>query len=271
MNLLEAVFLGIVQGLTEFLPISSSGHLVLVEFLLKIKLDDLSYEVFVHFGTLFSVLLVFRRTIGAMLKAVWLQIFSFIPNRRKANFEDENAGLFWFIIVGSIPAGFAGLFFKSQIEKSFGSATFAAIMLLVTGAILFSTAFFKTHKNRMGFVDAIWIGIGQALAILPGISRSGITISAGIFRGVDKSKAAEFSFLLSLPAIFGASLIELREVLGNPLLQQNLAVYLAGAVSSFGVGYAAIRFLLRVIKKGKFQYFAYYCFAVGIFFLIFLR
>jgi undecaprenyl-diphosphatase len=271
LNLLEAVVLGIVQGLTEFLPISSSGHLVLVEFLLKIRLDDLSYEVFVHFGTLFSVLLVFRRTIWSMFKAVGIQISLFIPNQRKSNFKDENVDLFWLIIVGSIPAGFAGLFLKSQIEKSFGSATFVAIMLLVTGAVLFSTTFFKPLRDRMNFGDAIWIGIGQALAILPGISRSGITISAGIFRGVNKSRAAEFSFLLSLPAILGASLVELKEVMENPLLQQNLAVYLTGAVSSFGVGYAAIRFLLSVIIKGKFHYFAYYCFAAGIFFLIFLR
>jgi undecaprenyl-diphosphatase len=271
LNLLEAVLLGIVQGLTEFLPISSSGHLVLIEFLLNIKLDDLSFEVFVHFGTLFSVLLVFRRTIGAMLKAVWLRISSFISKGSKSNLREEDLHLFWLILVGSIPAGLAGLLFKSQIEKSFGAATFTAIMLLITGMVLFLTTFFKPLKERMSFSDAGWVGISQALAILPGISRSGMTISAGIFRGVEKSRAAEFSFLLSFPAIFGASLLELREVLGNPLLQQNLALYLAGGVSSFGVGYAAIRFLLNVIKKGKFQYFAYYCFAAGIFFLIFLR
>jgi undecaprenyl-diphosphatase len=271
LNLLEAMLLGIVQGLTEFLPISSSGHLVLIEFLLKIKLDDLSYEVFVHFGTLFSVLLVFRRTIGAMFKAVWFQICSFVSDGRKSDSRDENAGLFWLIIVGSIPAGLAGMLFKSQIEKSFGSATFAAIMLLVTGTVLFLSAYFRPRKERMNFSDAGWVGISQALAILPGISRSGITISAGIFRGVDKSKAAEFSFLLSLPAILGASMIELREVLINPHLQQNLTAYFAGAVAAFGMGYIAIKFLLGVIKKGKFQYFAYYCFAAGIFFLIFLR
>jgi undecaprenyl-diphosphatase len=271
LNLLEAMLLGIVQGLTEFLPISSSGHLVLIEFLLKIKLDDLSYEVFVHLGTLFSVLLVFKRTIGAMLKAVWLQFCSSISKGSESNLKDENLRLFWLILAGSVPAGLAGLLFKSQVEKSFGSATFAATMLLVTGIVLFLSAFFKPRKERMSFSDAGWVGIGQALAILPGISRSGMTISAGIFRGVEKSKAAEFSFLLSLPAILGASLIELREVMGNPLLQQNLTVYLTGAVSSFGVGYAAIRFLLSVIIKGKFHYFAYYCFAVGIFFLIFLR
>jgi undecaprenyl-diphosphatase len=270
LSLLEAVVLGIVQGLTEFLPISSSGHLVLGEFLLKIKLDDVSFEVFVHLGTFFSVVIVFRNAIRSLLQTVWLLIAS----RKSARSSDQvkkDVSLLWLIVIGSIPAGIAGLLFKSQIEKSFTSPGLVAVMLLITGVVLFLTTYFKASRDRMNLPDALAVGIAQAFAMLPGISRSGMTISAGIFRGVERSRAAEFSFLLSLPAILGAALIELREVLSHPLLQQNLAIYSAGAITAFGVGYAAIRFLLKVIKKGKFQYFAYYCFALGILFLVFSR
>ncbi len=270
MSLLEAVVLGIVQGLTEFLPISSSGHLVLGEFLLKIKLDDVSFEVFVHLGTFFSVVIVFRHTIRSLLQAVWLRIASRLSGLSSDQVK-KDVSLLWLIVVGSIPAGIVGLLFKTQIERSFASPTMVAVMLLITGAVLFFTAFFQTPRVSMSFPDAVVIGIAQALAMLPGISRSGMTISAGIFRGVERSRAAEFSFLLSLPAILGAGLIELREVLGDPLLQENLTIYLAGAITAFGVGYAAIRLLLKVIRKGKFQFFAYYCFALGIFFLVFSR
>jgi undecaprenyl-diphosphatase len=270
LSLLEAVVLGIVQGVTEFLPISSSGHLVLGELLLKIKLDDVSFEVFVHLGTFFSVVIVFRHTIWSVLKALWVGITPSAGAHRLGG-QSEDLRLLWLILVGSVPAGAAGLLFKSQIERSFTSPVLVAIMLLVTGTVLFLTTFFQSPRNRMNFLDAVVVGIAQALAMLPGISRSGMTISAGIFRGVERSKAAEFSFLLSLPAIFGASLIELHEVLASPLLHENLMIYLTGAITAFGVGYVAIRFLLKMIQKGKFQYFAYYCFAVGVFFLIFLR
>ncbi len=270
MSLLEAVVLGIVQGLTEFLPISSSGHLVLGELLLKIRLDDVSFEVFVHLGTFFSVVIVFRHTIRSVLKALWVGIAGSAGPRRSGG-QSEDRRLFWLILAGSVPAGAAGLLFKSQIERSFASPVLVAVMLLITGVVLFLTTFFQAPRNRMNLLDAVVVGVAQALAMLPGISRSGMTISAGIFRGVERSRAAEFSFLLSLPAIFGASLVELHEVLASSLLQENLMIYLAGAITAFGVGYVAIRFLLKVIKKGKFQYFAYYCFAVGIFFLIFLR
>jgi undecaprenyl-diphosphatase len=270
LSLLEAVVLGIVQGLTEFLPISSSGHLVLGEFLLKVKLDDLSFEVFVHFGTFLSVVIVFRRAIWSVLEAVWVRIGSvFTGESSSAGREDWRT--FWLLVVASVPAGLAGLMFKSHIQKSFSSATFAAAMLLVTSVVLFLTPFFRGAKDRLGFGDAIAIGLAQALAMLPGISRSGMTISAGIFKGVKPSRAAEFSFLLSLPAILGASLLEMTEMAGNPQPAQNLSVYLVGAATAFLTGYLAIRLLLDMIKKGRFQYFAYYCFAVGLLFLVLTR
>jgi undecaprenyl-diphosphatase len=272
LSLFEAVVLGAVQGITEFLPISSSGHLVLGEFLLKVRFDDISFEVFLHLGTFFSVVLVFRHTILSILRALWLQILSVVRSGASSNAANpEDARLFWLILAGSVPAGVAGLLLKSQIETAFASATLVAVMLLATGAILLLTTFFKAPRERMNLLDALAVGVAQALAIIPGISRSGTTISAGIFRGVERSKAAEYSFLLSLPAIFGASLIELKDMLGHAGSQRNLWVYLAGALAAFGVGYAAIRFLLSVIKKGKFQYFGCYCLAVGTVFLIVLK
>lgn len=270
MSLLEAVLLGIVQGLTEFLPISSSGHLVLGEFLLGVKFDDISFEVFLHFGTFLSVVIVFRRTIWSMIEAVWLKAKS-IFIRGNASSVSEDWHLFWLIVVGSIPAGIAGFLFKDYLETCFSSVLFVSFMLLVTGSVLFLTRFFKASRGRMNFSDALLVGLAQAFAMLPGISRSGLTISTGIFKGVERSKSAEFSFLLSLPAILGASLLELKDVLNHADLGQSLVIYVVGTVTAFVIGYLAIKFLLNVIRKGKFQYFGYYCFAVGFFFLIFVR
>jgi undecaprenyl-diphosphatase len=268
LSLLEAIVLGIIQGLTEFLPISSSGHLVLGEFLLKVKFDDISFEVFLHFGTFLSVVIVFRHTIWSMVEAVWLKVKSAFTGR-VASSAGEDWDLFWLIVVGSIPAGIAGVFSKSYVEPFFSSVLFVSSMLLFTGIVLLSTRFFSATRLRITFGDALAVGIAQALAMLPGVSRSGLTISTGIFKGLEKSRAAEFSFLLSLPAILGASLLELKEVLNPTGPGQDLEIYLAGAVTSFVVGYLAIRFLLNVIRKGKFQCFGYYCFGVGLFFLIF--
>lgn len=267
MTLLEAIILGIVQGLTEFLPISSSGHLVISEFLLKVRFDDISFEVFLHFGTFLSVVVIFRRKIWSMAEAVWLKARSVFPGESAAG-DSDDLHLAWMIAVGSLPAGLAGLLLKSYVEASFSSLLLVSLMLLFTGTTLFLTRYFKGRRLRLGWGDALLVGLSQALAMLPGVSRSGLTISTAIFARVERSRAAEFSFLLSLPAILGASLVELREVTGHANPGGDLAVCLAGAATAFGVGYLAIKFLLNVIRKGKFQYFAYYCFAVGIVFLI---
>ncbi|NIM98470.1 MAG: undecaprenyl-diphosphatase [candidate division Zixibacteria bacterium] len=267
MSLLEAIILGAVQGLTEFLPISSSGHLVLGEFLLKVKFDDISFEVFAHAGTFVSVVVVFRHTIWSMLEAVWSKSKSiFVVGDKSSGSEDWR--LFWLIIAGSIPAGIAGLLLKDQVEFFFASVALVSFMLLFTGTVLLLTQFFGASRKKITLSDAFTVGLVQALAMVPGISRSGLTIGTGIFKGLERSKAAEFSFLLSLPAILGASLVELKEVRAQSEVSHNLAIHLVGAATAFVVGYLAIRFLLNMIKKGKFQYFGYYCLAVGLFFLI---
>jgi undecaprenyl-diphosphatase len=276
MNAYASAALGILQGLTEFLPISSSGHLVLGESLLKVKFDDISFEVFLHFGTFLSVVIIFRRTIWGMIKAVGEKAGAVYGGRSRINsleydqtYSNENWNLFCLILLGSVPAGILGILFKEVVEKTFSSPFFVSIMLLFTGSFLFLTKFFKKAEGKIKFFDALLIGIAQAIAMLPGISRSGLTISTGIFRGIKREKAAEFSFLLSLPAILGATALKLKDVLneGNPSF--NLWFYLIGMVCAFLFGCLAIKFLLNVIRKGKFEFFGYYCFLIGFLFLIF--
>jgi undecaprenyl-diphosphatase len=267
---LESVALGILQGLTEFLPISSSGHLVLGENLLKVKLDDISFEVFLHFGTLLSVVVVFRETIGGMIQAVMEKAGVSFSKYNPAS-TSENWNLFLLIILGSVPAGILGILFKEYVEKSFTSPLFVSIMLLITGAVLFLTKFFQKKEGQIKFSDAFLIGIAQAIAMLPGISRSGLTISTGIFRGIKSEKAAEFSFLLSLPAILGASILKLKDMLSQSHPSFDLRFYLIGAVFAFLFGCLAIKFLLNVIRKGRFEFFGYYCFLIGFLSLVFLK
>jgi undecaprenyl-diphosphatase len=266
----ESAALGILQGLTEFLPISSSGHLVLGENLLKVKFDDISFEVFLHFGTFLSVVIVFRKTIWGMIKAVMKKAGVGFLKCNQADLT-ENWNLFWLIVLGSVPAGVLGILFKSYVEKSFSSPHFVSIMLLITGAVLFLTKFFHKKEGNIKSSDAFLIGIAQAIAMLPGISRSGLTISTGIFRGIQREKAAEFSFLLSLPAILSASALKLKDVLDKTSPSFDLWIYLIGMIFAFLFGYLAIKFLLNVIKKGKFEFFGYYCFLIGFLSLIFSK
>ncbi len=265
MHISESLVLGIVQGLTEFLPISSSAHLVLAEYILKIKSESIRFEVFLHLGTFFSVVVVFRQKIWKLIRALKV-IF------KKGDLESEqDLKLVGLLLIGTVPAIVLGLSFNAYVERAFSSPAFASTMLILTGMFLFSTRFSRVRKKEADFTDAVLVGLAQALALLPGISRSGFTIGTALFRGVDRGKSAEFSFLLSLPAILGASLLKLKETLeGNPT-SYEFALYLIGGLVAFLCGYVAIKFLLGVLKKGKFQNFAYYCLGVGILSLILLR
>ena len=251
---------------------------MLAENLLKVKFDDISFEVFLHFGTFLSVVIVFRRTIWGMIKAVASKGRAVCGGSSRASSLDydqtrinEDWRLFWLILAGSVPAGILGILFKESVEKSFSSSLFASIMLLITGSVLLLTRLFREAKGKIKLPDAFLIGVAQAIAMLPGISRSGLTISAGIFRGIEREKAAEFSFLLSLPAILGASALKLNDVLNESNPSSELWVYLIGMILAFMSGCLAIKFLLKVIRKGRFEFFGYYCFLVGSLSLIFLR
>lgn len=255
MTFLDAILLGALQGLTEFLPVSSSGHLVLGQALLELKsagVDDhasLSFEIIAHLGTLLAVFVYFRRLI-------WRLAVSLLPAG-----DTEARKLIWLVALGTIPAGLAGLMIKSHMSGIFSSPTFAASMLLLNGVILVLTGYIKIGAEPVKLRSALSIGVAQALAILPGISRSGSTISAGMFLGVSPRQAAEFSFLLAVPAILGAALLDIDNL--SSLAGEELGVYLTGAAVAFVSGLLAIGWLMRLIQKGKFLYFGVYCLALG--------
>lgn len=253
MTLSEGVILGVVQGLAEFLPISSSGHLVLVEHWLGITSDDLVFEVAVHAGTLLSVLWFFRARLLEFAQAV-------IGRGESAQTIASARRQIGFLIIGSIPAAVIGLLFKDQIETVFADPYISAIFLMVTGAILLSTYFKKNTREDLTGHKSFLIGCAQAVAILPGISRSGSTISAGLWCGVRPALAAEFSFLLSIPAVGGAILLTLTDTWGSGLVG---IPHFVGALVAAVTGYAALRTVFAFLRGGRFALFGVYCLIVG--------
>ncbi len=263
MSLLEALILGIVQGATEFLPISSSGHLVLTEALLGISGGGLLIEVTLHLGTLLAVLIYFRRRI------VWLLTGGVA---RGEEGERARRWLLW-LALGTIPAVVVGLGLRGAIEQLFESTTAALVGLLVTGGILFSSRWSRARGRSAVSSAALFIGLGQALAIMPGISRSGTTIAAGMWLGVDRTEAAEFSFLLSIPAIAGAALLQTWDLISGsaPDASMLAGALLPGFAAAFISGYAAIAGLLGILKRRGLVPFAWYCWAVALAGLVFIR
>ncbi|HVP37092.1 MAG TPA: undecaprenyl-diphosphate phosphatase [Terriglobales bacterium] len=267
MDCIKVVLLGIVQGLTEFLPVSSSGHLVLAEKIFNLHSEHIYLEVFLHFGTFMAVLIIFRKDIYGIIKALWNKIF----RRQEATTSVNYIHLFFCLFISTIPAVILGLLFKDYVENAFTSSQIVSVMLIFTGIFLFLTKFSRVKKESVGLLDSLIIGIAQGLALLPGISRSGWTIGTGLFRGIKGSKAAEFSFLLSLPVILGASLLKMKEGLSQKIPLETVELYCLGALFAFVFGFLSIKFLLRIIKKGKLEYFGYYCIIVGILSLILLK
>ena len=250
MNLFYSIILGIVQGLTEFLPISSSAHLALLEQALGIQ-EKLQFTVLLHFGSLIALLVVMRKE----LKEIIVSIFC------KHEFN-----LCLCLIIGSIPAGIAGLLFNKKVELAFETPTVIAVCLIITGIILWLTRSIGSKKPKpITLLRALIIGIAQSIAILPGISRSGITIATGIYLGIERRESAKFSFLLAIIAILGASILELSPKtlsLRSHLLQYPLFSIL-GFIASFVTSYFAIKLLLRVVKTQFFALFSLYCWVLG--------
>jgi len=255
---LSALILGLLQGLTEFLPISSSGHLVLAEWLLGIEGQDLAFVVFVHFGTMLATVTAFRKEVSRMLLAGG----RFTAG--KTTWADPDLRLLVFIIVGTIPAALVGLLFEERIESIFSSPLFVSGMLLVTGLILWFTRYLKTGRKAIGWRETIAVGCAQALAILPGISRSGTTISAALYGKVNRAGAVEFSFLLALPAILGATLLKVIDLFQRPPAGEAYLPLIIGTLAAYVSGYAAILFLLRAVRGGKLYLFSFYCWAAGL-------
>jgi undecaprenyl-diphosphatase len=269
LSILQAVLLAILQGFTEFLPVSSSGHLVLAQELLNLHDPNMMiFDVFVHFGTLISVVFVFWTDI---LKIVRSFIKAFATMKLKEEYQKtEHFRLGVAIIIGSVPAGIIGLLYRHQIEESFTDPKLVAMNLVITGLILFLTRLPKAVPGKkIGIVSAFFIGLAQAVAILPGISRSGSTMSTALYLRISPIQAARFSFLLSVPVIAGAALLEGYYLCkdGNTLGIMPLFV---GTVESANAGYYDIKVLLKIMEKGKFSWFSFYCLMIGILGILFI-
>jgi undecaprenyl-diphosphatase len=268
-DILQAIVLGIVQGLTEWLPISSSGHLALVQLAMDLEIP-IFYDVILHIGTLAGVFAIYRRDIAGILRST--VAFGEGSSKRKSIEEEvakypQGRRMLWLIILGTIPTGIIGLAFRSFFESSFYDPVSIAIGFIITGALVLVTGLLKPGQKKLGSADAILIGIGQGISIFSSISRSGATLSAGLFRGVEREQLVRYSFLLSIPAILGAAAIDvvaMDEQQKAQLASIDAESYIAGAVVSAAVGYASIRMLIKLVIKGKFYLFAFYCFAIGV-------
>jgi len=262
LDIITSIILGFVQGATEFLPVSSSGHLVLAQHLLKSGASsDLIFEVLVHLATMLAVLIYFR-------KKVLRIVLSLFPPYSSEKAPDLKLAII--IVLATIPAAVIGLLFEDKIEAVFSSSRLTSIMLIVTAAILLGTKFIEKGQKALNIKSGLFIGLAQALALLPGISRSGSTISMALYLKVNPEEAAEYSFLLSLPAVFGAGILKMMQLYSNNQVDGQFSVYLIGALTAFIVGYISIALLLKLVKQGKFFYFGIYCLLVGISGLIFL-
>ena len=269
MNNLPEIFavfvLGLLQGLTEFLPVSSSGHLVLMQHFMGMKEPQLFFDIMVHVGTLGAICLVYFRAIGEITKGCVKTLCDrkFYRSPFQAFAENSELRFVWFIILGSIPAALVGGLLKDSIESAFASPTLVACMLIVTGLLLQLSRLAKRNPNprqALNNWDAIRMGIAQAIAIMPGISRSGSTISTGLATGVSPQTAARYSFLLSIPAILGALVLDLKDVHEVALAPISIII---GTLTAFITGYIALRGLLAILNRGRFIVFSYYCFGLG--------
>jgi undecaprenyl-diphosphatase len=263
---IQALILGIIQGLTEWLPISSSGHLALVQLAMNLQVP-IFFDIVLHLGTLAAVIGVYRRELLSILKS-----FNFIHQRNGNNSEVELKNIRWgrryllLIILGMIPTALMGVGFRSIFEESFYSMWSIGLGFIISGAMIIVTKFIGKGRNSIGKVDAVLIGVGQGLSIFSSISRSGATISIGMFRHIERSELITFSFLLSIPAILGAGLYDLvfaDNISQVEIIRIPIESYIIGTISAAAVGYVSIKFLISIVNKGEFYLFSFYCFLIG--------
>ena len=247
MNIYEAIVLGAIQGLTEFLPISSSGHLVIFQEMLGIQIPGNDFEVLLHLGTLCSILVVF-----------WEDIKNIFFTASSKNTQK----LIIMILIGTVPAVAVGIGMENLIKELFDNLIVVSLALIFTGSILIISYFFKRSHKSNSYKKSLLIGIAQAIAIIPGVSRSGMTISLALFLGINAKQAAKFSFLLAIPVIGGAGILMAADL--EKGFSLNISIALVGLFSSFLVGIMALKWLLIWLQNGKFHYFGIYCVVIGI-------
>jgi undecaprenyl-diphosphatase len=250
MDIFQAIILGIVQGITEWLPVSSSGHLVIFQHFFRIE-QAVAFDLMLHLGSLIVVVIFFWKQIKELFFGV-------------LRFEKKSLEYLAFMILATIPIAIVGYFFKSRIEALFSSLAAVGFALLFTSLLLFMSRYPKEKKGKLDYPKSMIIGIFQAIAILPGVSRSGSTISSGMMLGIKKEDVAQFSFLIFIPAILGAAVIELGNITSFP----DVGLMILGTVVSAIVGYFSLKLLMNIIKKDKFSWFSLYCLILGIVVLI---
>ena len=267
MSVIQAIVLGLVQGIAEFLPISSSGHLVIIRDIFNWEDPGLFFDVVLHLGSLIAILVYFRKE--------WLRLIKMLPDFFRS--FSGRAGLptkeflLSKIVVGIIPATIVGVFLEGVLDKYFRNFFIVAFWLFATGAIfVFTETVARLHKRltEITILDSFLIGIAQIFALIPGVSRSGITISAGLLQGIKRSAAAKFSFMMGGPLIFGAGLFELFKFLKDGQVTESFSFFLTGFLIAVVTSYLAIRFLMRFLKKHSLFVFAYYLFALAILLLV---
>ncbi|MGK2907437.1 MAG: undecaprenyl-diphosphatase UppP [Desulfuromonadales bacterium] len=262
MSFFDAILLGILQGATEFLPVSSSGHLVLAQHLLgDFEQSGVLFDVLLHVGSMVAVTIYFWRDLAGLVSSLWRRDEAAAPQRF----------MVLLLIAGSVPTAVIGLLFKDFFVGLFERPVIVCIMLLVTGSLLWLAEKLRNReqsRTEMSLVDAIVVGTVQGCAIIPGISRSGSTIAALLLRGVDGETAARFSFLLALPAVFGAALLSLKDL--DSVVSGNVFPYLAGTLAALLTGLLCIHLLMGVIRRRRLHWFAFYCWFVGGMGLVFL-
>ena len=259
----ESILLGLIQGITEFLPVSSSGHLVLAQHFLGLDAadSDVLFEVMVHFGTIMSILWVYRSRILNLVQG-FVQSAIHPTDWEKAYKSEEHFRMGIHILITMIPTFTVYAIWGGAIEAAFSSPRLAAGMLLVTGVLLILTRLVKAPTGAVTAPKSFVIGCAQAFAMIPGISRSGSTICAALYQGVDPEKAADFSFLMLIPVVIGATVFKIADAFSAAAVA-DWAILLLGTLIAFVSGIAAIRLVLDFVRRGRLQYFAFYCFLVG--------
>ncbi|PLX70627.1 MAG: UDP-diphosphatase [Denitrovibrio sp.] len=257
MDILTAVILGVIQGLTEFLPVSSSGHLVLAQSLIKdFEQPGMLFDTLLHGATLGAVFVYFRKRILELI----ITPVGLISNDYKIVYF-ENKRFFWGIIIASVPTAIIGLFLESHVEGVFGTPSYVGYFLILTSVLLLVSDRFQGNSEVTGS-KAFIIGIVQGLSVIPGISRAGSTTATGLFLGIKREEMAEFTFLMSVPAIIGAIILQSKHITSIPV--GEMTAYIAGMAAAFISGFFAIGFMVYFIKRANLKAFALYCLIVGI-------
>ncbi len=265
-EIIKYVFLGIVQGLTEPLPISSSGHVFILRKLLDLGTSDLNFEIVVNFGSLLAILLIYKDDLVRLVKNFFLYF------KRKTDETKKDFRYCLLIVLGSIPIGIVGFLFKDFIEEKLNSTKIVGVSFLITALFLFLVSKIKgARKDKdLSIIDAVVVGLSQVVAVIPGISRSGSTLIGGLFRKMDRETALKYSFMLYIPVSVGTTILGIKDLLEVSNIHELILPYGLGFIASFVVSYYTLRWFIKAVKDGNLKYFSIYTLILGILILIFM-